>query len=160
MKMVIPIDIATSNSWRFHFLIFAKSWHYLFLNTTRMYIKQDIIYILFSICGEPFQAWEMWLSPHSKKPVGSEVGGQDPHQWIGSPMGNQACIVSWLLWDLLLLKLLHCEASKCLLSIFIFLKSGLDLPDMDLAVWTTSPFTLQIFSFDVFSDTLSLVCKR
>ena len=24
--------------------------------------------------GEPFQEWEMWLSPHSEKPVGSEVG--------------------------------------------------------------------------------------
>ena len=48
-------------------------------------------------CGEPFQAWEMWLSPHSEKPVGSEVGGQDPHPWIGSPMGNQACIVPRLL---------------------------------------------------------------
>ena len=30
-------------------------------------------------CGELFQLWEMWLSPHSEKPVGSEVGRQDPH---------------------------------------------------------------------------------
>ena len=36
---------------------------------------------------------EMCLSPHLEKPVGSEVGGQDPHPWIGSPVGNQACIV-------------------------------------------------------------------
>ena len=82
-------------------------------------------------CGESFQAWEMWLSPHLEKPVGSEVGGQDPHPWISSPVGNQACIVPWLLWDLLLLKLPHPEASKCLLSIFIFLKSGLDPPGME-----------------------------
>ena len=44
-------------------------------------------------CGELFQAWEMWLSPHSEKPVGSEVGGQDPRPCIGSPVGNQDCIV-------------------------------------------------------------------
>ena len=44
-------------------------------------------------CGELFHAWEMWLSPHSEKPVGSKVVGQDPRPWTGSPMGNQACIV-------------------------------------------------------------------
>ena len=49
------------------------------------------------MCGEPFQAWEMWLSPHAEKPVGSEVGWQDPRPWIGSPVGNQACIVPRLL---------------------------------------------------------------
>ena len=43
--------------------------------------------------GEPFQAWEMWPSPHSERPVGSEVGTQDPCPRIGSPMGNQALIV-------------------------------------------------------------------
>ena len=32
-------------------------------------------------CGEPFQAWKMWLSPHLEKSVGSMVGGQDPHPW-------------------------------------------------------------------------------
>ena len=32
-----------------------------------------------------------------EKPVGSEVGGQDPCPWIGSPVGNQACIVPRLL---------------------------------------------------------------
>ena len=69
--------------------------------------------------------------PRLGKPVGSEVGRQDPHPWTGSPLGNQACIVPRLLWDLLLLKLSHPEASKCLLSIFIFLKSGLDLPGME-----------------------------
>ena len=67
---------------------------------------------LFLPCGELFQVWEMWLSPQSEKPVGSEVGGQDPHSWIGSPVGNQACIVPWLLWDLLLLKLPHPEAAN------------------------------------------------
>ena len=48
-------------------------------------------------CGEPFQAWEMWLRSHLEKPVGSEVGGQDPRPRIGSPVGNQACIVPRLL---------------------------------------------------------------
>ena len=49
--------------------------------------------------------------------------------------------------------------SKCLLSIFIFLKSGLDLPGMEPSPSTTSPFTLQISTFDVLSDTLSLSVK-
>ena len=31
------------------------------------------------------------------KPVGSEVGRQDPRPWISSPVGNQACIVLRLL---------------------------------------------------------------
>ena len=62
--------------------------------------------------GRPFQAWEMWLSPLSEKPVGSEVGRQDPRPWISSPMGNQACFVPRLLWDLLLLKLPHPEAAN------------------------------------------------
>ena len=53
--------------------------------------------IIKATCGDPFQAWEMWLSPHSEKPVGSEVGGQDPHPWIGSPVENQACIVPRML---------------------------------------------------------------
>ena len=62
----------------------------------------------------------------------SEVGGQDPHPWISSPVGNQACIVLRLLWDLLLLKnsLTMNWGSKCLLSIFIFPESGLDPPGM------------------------------
>ena len=87
--------------------------------------------LIMNHCGEPFQAWEMWLSPHSEKPVGSEVGGQDPRPWISSPVGNQACIVPTLLWDLLLLKLPHPELRKqMLLGIFIFPESGLDSPSM------------------------------
>ena len=35
--------------------------------------------------------------PPLGKPVGSEVGGQDPRPWISSPVGNQACIVLRLL---------------------------------------------------------------
>ena len=35
--------------------------------------------------------------PHSEKPVGSEVGGQDPRPRTGSPVGNQACIVPTML---------------------------------------------------------------
>ena len=46
------------------------------------------------VYGEPFQAWEMWPSPDLEKPVGSEVGGQDPRPRIDSPMvGNQVFIV-------------------------------------------------------------------
>ena len=52
---------------------------------------------LFRCCGELFHAWEMWLSSHLEKPVGSEVGGQDARPWIGSPVGNHACIVPRLL---------------------------------------------------------------
>ena len=62
--------------------------------------------------GELFQAWEVWLSPHLEKPVGSKVGEQDPCPQTGSLMGNQACIVPRLLWDLLLLKLPHPEAAN------------------------------------------------
>ena len=69
--------------------------------------------------------------PPLGKAVGSQVGGQDPRPWIGSPVENQACIVPCLLWELVLLKLPHPEANKCLLSIFIFLKSELDLPGME-----------------------------
>ena len=32
--------------------------------------------------------WEMWLIPHSEKPVGSKFGRQDPCPWIGSPVGK------------------------------------------------------------------------
>ena len=36
-------------------------------------------------------------APHLEKPVGREVGKQDPRPRTGSPMGNQACIVPRLL---------------------------------------------------------------
>ena len=64
------------------------------------------------MCGELFHAWKMWLSPHSEKPVESEVGRQDPRPWIGSPVGNEACIVQRLLRDLLLLELPHPQAAN------------------------------------------------
>ena len=35
--------------------------------------------------------------PQLEKPVGSEVGGQNPRPWISSPVENQACIVLRLL---------------------------------------------------------------
>ena len=57
----------------------------------------QIVWQGIQIYRELFQAWEMWPSPHSEKPVGSEVGGQDPRPWIGSPVGNQACNVPRLL---------------------------------------------------------------
>ena len=72
-------------------------------------LTQKNIFIFLDFYGEPFHAWEIWLSPHLEKPVGSEVGGLDACPWIGSPVGNQACIVPRLLWDLLLLKLPHPE---------------------------------------------------
>ena len=50
--------------------------------------------------------------PPLGKPVGNEVGGQDPRPWISSPVGNQAYIVLRLLRDLLLLKLPHPELRK------------------------------------------------
>ena len=117
--------------------------------------------MLFS--GELFQAWEMWLSPHSEKPVGSKVGGQDPRPWIGSPVGNQACIVPWLLWDLLLLKLPHLELRQQMFTEYLYLPQIWARPSRygTQPVLTISPFTLQISFFDVFSDILSfVVCKR
>ena len=56
-------------------------------------IKERGICSGLGFCGELFQAWEVGLSPYSEKPVGSEFGGQDPHPWVGSPVGNQAGIV-------------------------------------------------------------------
>ena len=70
-------------------------------------------------------------SAPTQKTSGGRGWWAGPTSMIGSPVGNQACIVPRLLWDLLLLKLPHPEASKCLLGIFIFLKSGLDLPGME-----------------------------
>ena len=63
----------------------------------------------------------MWLSPHSEKPVGSKVGGQDPSPWISSPVGNQACLVPRLLWDLLLLNLPHPELRKQMFTEYFYL---------------------------------------
>ena len=33
-------------------------------------------YIKIIICGEPFQAWEMWLSPHSENQWGARLAGR------------------------------------------------------------------------------------
>ena len=46
-------------------------------------------------------------APNRKSQWGARFAGQDPHPRIGSPVGNQACIVPRLLLDLLLLKLPH-----------------------------------------------------
>ena len=73
------------------------------MSRTERFQGRDHVLFL-SICGKPFQAWEMWPSPHSEKPVGSEVWRQDPHPWIGSPMGNQALIVPRPLQGLLFAK--------------------------------------------------------
>ena len=29
-----------------------------------------------NLCGEPFQAWEMWLSPHLENQWGAKLGGR------------------------------------------------------------------------------------
>ena len=92
--------------------------------------------IVVIVCGEPFQAWEMGLSPHSEKPVGSEVRGQDPRPWIGSPVGNQACIVPRLLRDLLLLKLPHPELRKQMFTEYFYLYRIWDRPSR----YGTKPF--------------------
>ena len=53
---------------------------------------------LYTFCREPFQAWEMWPSPHSEKPVGSEVWWAEPTPMDRFPPGgDQACIVPRLL---------------------------------------------------------------
>ena len=48
-------------------------------------------------------------APTWKSQWGARFCGQDPHPWIGSPVGNQACIAPKPLGDLLLLKLPHPE---------------------------------------------------
>ena len=109
-------------------------------------VSGKIAWILGVYCGEPFQAWEMWLNPHSEKPVGSEVVGQDPRPWIRSPVGNQVCIVPCYeicsCWNSLTLN----WGNKCLLSIFIFLKSVLNHPSMEyeqLPPWVVTCFPLK-----------------
>ena len=42
--------------------------------------------------GEPFQVWEMWPSPHSEKPVGSEVQRAGPTPTDRVSQGNQALL--------------------------------------------------------------------
>ena len=65
---------------------------------------------------EPFYVWEMWPAPTQKSQWGVRFDGQDPLPRIGSPMGNQACIVPRLLWDLFLLKIPHPELRLSLTS--------------------------------------------
>ena len=110
-------------------------------------------------CGELFQPWEMWLSPHSGKPVGREVGGQDPHPWIGSPVGNQACIVPRLLWDLLLLKLPHPELRQQMFTEYLHLPKVCAKPPK-YGVWATSPLSCNILLFEVISSILSFVVLK
>ena len=53
-------------------------------------------------------------APTWKSQWGVRFGRQDPCPQTGSPMGNQACIVPRLLWDLLLLKSPHPEIQHTL----------------------------------------------
>ena len=69
--------------------------------------------------GELFQAWEMWPSPHSEKPVGSEVGQQDPHPRIHFAMGIRSKLYLGRYETCFLLKLPHPELrQQTLLHIF------------------------------------------
>ena len=68
-----------------------------FLCKIKTELPFDLAISTVGLCGELFHTWEMWLSPYSEKPVGSDVGGQEPRPWIRSPVGNQACIVPRLL---------------------------------------------------------------
>ena len=54
-----------------------------------------------------------------ENPTGSKVGKQDPCSQIGSPVGNQVCIVSRLLRGLLLLKLPHPELRQQMLTAYL-----------------------------------------
>ena len=110
-------------------------------------------------CGEPFQAWEMWLSPYSEKPVGSEVGGQDPHPWTGVPVGNQACIVPRLLWDLFLVKLPHPELRQQMFTECLHLPKVCAKPPK-YGVWAASPLSCNILLFEVISSVLSFVLLK
>ena len=64
-----------------------------------------------------------------------EVARRMPNPRIGSPVGNQACIVPRLLCDLLLLKLPHPELRQQVLTAYLqsnFLKSVLILPRIEV----------------------------
>ena len=69
-----------------------------------------------------------------KSQWGARSGTQDPRPRIGFPMGNQACVVPRLLWDLLLLKLPGPELRQQVFTAYLwsnFLKSELNLPSME-----------------------------
>ena len=110
-------------------------------------------------CGELFQAWEMWLSPHLEKPVRSKVGRQDPRPWIGSPVGNQACTVPRLPWDLLLLKLPHPELRQQMFTKYFHLPKVCAKPPK-YGVWATSLLSYNILLFEVTSSVLSFVLLK
>ena len=123
------------------------------------HVNSGTPFLVLRCSGEPFQAWAMWLSPHSEKPVGSEVGGLDPRPWIGSPVGNQACIVPRLLWDLLLLKLPHPELRQQMLTEYLHLPKVCAKPPK-YGVWATSPLSCNILLFEVISSVLSFVLLK
>ena len=106
---------------------------FLRISSTMLYVFSRVRH---AIIEKPWSAWFSVGNRSKRGKCGSAPTLKTSGGWgwwagstsmIGSPVGNQACIVPRLLWDLLLLKLPHPEASKCLLSIFIFLKSRLDL---------------------------------
>ena len=94
-------------------------------------------------------------APTRKSQWGARVGRQDPRPRTGSPVGNQACIVHRLLWDLLSLKLPHPGLrqqmfTECLLNVYFnFLKSVLNLPSMEcnqsnhFPPWAVTSFSLK-----------------
>ena len=121
-----------------------------------------ILHLFLAFYGEPFHTWEMWPSPHSEKPVGSEAGGQDPCPWTGSPMENQACIVPRLLWDLLLLKLPHPELRQQMFPEYIWLPKVCAKPPKYgvQPVQPLSPLSCNILLFEVISSILSFVARK
>ena len=130
------------------------------VNVLMVYFTEvEQVFQKFIWCGELFQAWEMRLSPHSEKPVGSEVGGQDPRPWIGSPVGNQACIVPRLLWDLLLLKLPHPELRQQMFTEYLHLPKVCAKPSK-YRVWPASPLSCNILLFALISRVLSFVLLK
>ena len=90
-------------------------------------------------------------APTRKGQWGARSGTQGPRPQIGSPTGNQACIVPRLLWSLLLLKLSHPGLRQQLFTAYLlsnFLKSVLNLPIMECNQFNHfSPWSATSFSF-------------
>ena len=64
-------------------------------------------------------AMENVAQPLTQKISGEWVGTQYPSPQIGSPLGNQACIVPRLLWGLVLLKLSHPELRQQMFTAYL-----------------------------------------
>ena len=56
--------------------IVLDEWLYTFLQTWKFFNHYFFKYVFSLSCGEPFQVWEMWLSPHLENQWGARLAGR------------------------------------------------------------------------------------